>query len=193
MSTCMDRRWTVVITCVTLLLSAAGAASAQTATSAAPPPAQSAPKSTAQKPGGAGSAQFDALVKQATAARQAEQWEDAAALFTKAIKLRPDYAEGYWYQGAAYYQLDKFAECKESFRRVTKLSPTHGAASMNPPEAASSCAGTWRRQEAWSGAVAQPTRSATPTPRCSASAIALNLPLSAHHTSPWTAARAIRP
>ena len=128
MSTCMDRRWTVVITCVTLLLSAAGAASAQTATSAAPPPAQSAPKSTAQKPGGAGSAQFDALVKQATAARQAEQWEDAAALFTKAIKLRPDYAEGYWYQGAAYYQLDKFAECKESFRRVTKLSPTHGAA-----------------------------------------------------------------
>ena len=69
------------------------------------------------------SAQFDELVKQATAARQAEQWEDAAALFTKAVKLRPDYAEGYWYQGAAYYQLDKFTECRDAFRRVTKLTP----------------------------------------------------------------------
>jgi tetratricopeptide (TPR) repeat protein len=115
-----------------LLLGGSGvAAHAQgTGASASPPAAkQGAAKSgPPAKAAGAGSAQFDALVTQATAARQAEQWEEAAALFTKAVKLRPDYAEGYWYQGAAYYQLDKFAECKESFRRVTKLSPKHGAA-----------------------------------------------------------------
>jgi len=112
---------------VAILIAAVGATA--TAQQSPPPPAgQGAPKSTAPKPAGAGSAQFDAVVKQANAARQAEQWDEAAALFTKAVKLRPDYAEGYWYQGAAYYQLDKFAECKESFRRVTKLSPKHGAA-----------------------------------------------------------------
>ena len=114
---------------VTLLLGIAGAAAgSQTPASAPAPAAQRPPKGTAPKPAAANSAQFDEVVKQATAARQAEQWEDAAALFTKAVKLRPDYAEGYWYQGAAYYQLDKFTECRDSFRRVTKLSPNHGAA-----------------------------------------------------------------
>jgi tetratricopeptide (TPR) repeat protein len=117
----------MTVMCVAILLGAAG----EIARAQSPPPprpAQAAPKSPAAKPAAAGSAQFDALVQQATAARQAQQWEEAAELFTRAVKLRPEYAEGYWYQGAAYYQLDKFAECKESFRRVTKLTPKNGAA-----------------------------------------------------------------
>ena len=116
----------IAVTCVAILVVAGGAIVG--AQSAPPPAGQGTPKSTASKPAAAASPQFDAVVKQATAARQAEQWEEAAALFTKAVKLRPDYAEGYWYQGASYYQLDRFAECKESFRRVTKLTPKNGAA-----------------------------------------------------------------
>jgi tetratricopeptide (TPR) repeat protein len=71
---------------------------------------------------------FDALVKQATAARQAERWEEAIALYAKAVKLRPKYVEGYWYQGTAYYSLDKFAQCRDRFRDVLRLAPKNGAA-----------------------------------------------------------------
>ena len=52
--------------------------------------------------------EFDRLLKAATEARQAERWEEAIALYEKAVKLKPDYVEGYWYQGTAYYTLDNF-------------------------------------------------------------------------------------
>jgi tetratricopeptide (TPR) repeat protein len=73
-------------------------------------------------------AEFDRLLAEATAARQAQRWEEAISLYGKIIKLKPDYVEGYWYQGAAYYSLDSFAECRESFRRVVRLAPKNGAA-----------------------------------------------------------------
>jgi tetratricopeptide (TPR) repeat protein len=72
--------------------------------------------------------QFDATVAAATAARKAEQWEDAIRLYGKALKVRPDWAEGYWYQGTAYYSLDEFEECRAAFRKVTRLSPKNGSA-----------------------------------------------------------------
>ena len=59
---------------------------------------------------------------------QAEQWEDAIDLYAKAVKLRPTYVEGYWYQGTAYYTLDKFTECRDAFRAVARLAPKNGAA-----------------------------------------------------------------
>ena len=71
---------------------------------------------------------FDDLVEQATAARQAERWEEAIALYAKAVKLRPTYVEGYWYQGTAYYSIDKFTECRDRFRDVLRLAPKNGAA-----------------------------------------------------------------
>jgi tetratricopeptide (TPR) repeat protein len=72
--------------------------------------------------------QFDSVVAAATTARQAEHWEDAVSLYGKALKLRPDWAEGYWYQGTAYYSLDEFEECRASFRHVTRLAPKNGSA-----------------------------------------------------------------
>jgi tetratricopeptide (TPR) repeat protein len=93
------------------------------------PPQNTAPAAKAGKPGpGKSSPQFDQLVKEATAARQAEHWEDAVDLYTRIVKLRPDYAEGYWYQGTALYQLDKFQECRDSFRKVIRFSPKNGSA-----------------------------------------------------------------
>jgi tetratricopeptide (TPR) repeat protein len=106
------------------LVAATAAASAQ------------APKSTTSSkqgspvtsPGASANAQFDKIVAQAEEARKAEQWDDAIALYEKAIKLRPKYVEGYWYQGTAYYSLEKFPECRDKFREVTKLAPKNGAA-----------------------------------------------------------------
>jgi tetratricopeptide (TPR) repeat protein len=71
---------------------------------------------------------FDDLVKRATDARRAERWEEAIALYAQTVKLRPNYVEGYWYQGTAYYSLDKFTECRDRFRDVLRLAPKNGAA-----------------------------------------------------------------
>ena len=71
---------------------------------------------------------FDRLVEQATTARTAQQWDQAIALYAKIVKLRPSYVEGYWYQGTAYYTLEKFAECRDRFRTVSRLAPKNGAA-----------------------------------------------------------------
>jgi tetratricopeptide (TPR) repeat protein len=65
---------------------------------------------------------------QASDARQAERWDEAIGLYAKLVKLKPDYVEGYWYQGTAYYTQDDFPHCKEAFRRVTSLAPKNGAA-----------------------------------------------------------------
>ncbi len=73
-------------------------------------------------------AQFDQIVKTADEARRDERWEDAATLYAKAVKLKPDFVEGYWYQGTAYYTLEKFPECRDAFKRVTRLSPKNGGA-----------------------------------------------------------------
>jgi tetratricopeptide (TPR) repeat protein len=98
----------------------AGLAAAQT-----PAPAKPAPKS---RPPATAGPSFDEIVKSAEAARKAEQWEQAVDLYGKAVKLRPSYTEGIWYQAAAYYSLDKFAECRDAFKRVTRAAPNNGAA-----------------------------------------------------------------
>jgi tetratricopeptide (TPR) repeat protein len=80
------------------------------------------------KPAPAASAEFAALEKKATEARLAEQWADAIALYQKLVKLKPDYVEGYWYQGTAYYTLDDFPNCRNAFRQVIRRAPKNGAA-----------------------------------------------------------------
>ena len=45
----------------------------------------------------------------------------------KALKLKPSYVEGHWYQGTAYYTLDDFTRCREAFRSVVRLAPKNGA------------------------------------------------------------------
>jgi tetratricopeptide (TPR) repeat protein len=76
----------------------------------------------------AASPEFDKLVTAATAARQAQQWEEAVDLYGKAVKLKPGYVEGHWYRGTAYYSLEKFPECREAFKTVLRLAPKNGAA-----------------------------------------------------------------
>ena len=76
----------------------------------------------------ANSAEFDRLVAAATEARKAQRWEEALDLYGKVVKLKPTYVEGYWYQGTAYYSLDDFPNCRDTFRKVVRLAPKNGAA-----------------------------------------------------------------
>ena len=109
--------WRLGVASAALLL-ATGVASAQTAPATRKP----APRAAAPSP------DFDTLLEAATAARQAERWEEAIGLYAKLVKIKPDYVEGYWYQGTAYYTLDDFPRCKEIFRKVVSLAPKNGAA-----------------------------------------------------------------
>ena len=73
------------------------------------------------------SAEFEKLLKAATEARQAERWDEAIQLYGRLVKLKPDYVEGYWYQGTAYYSLDNYPQCRDVFRKVVTLAPKNGA------------------------------------------------------------------
>jgi tetratricopeptide (TPR) repeat protein len=92
------------------------------------PTAKAPPKPAAKSAAPVDSAAFDKIVESATEARRAENWDEAIALYEKAVKLKPTYVEGYWYQGTSYYSQDKFTECRQQFRTVTKLAPKNGAA-----------------------------------------------------------------
>jgi tetratricopeptide (TPR) repeat protein len=114
---------------VLVLASAASAAAAQAPANprAKPPSADARPEPRATKPP-AGAAGFDRLLAAATEARQAQRWEEAIELYGQIVKLRPKYVEGHWYQGTAYYTLDDFPRCRDTFRRVVRLAPKNGAA-----------------------------------------------------------------
>jgi tetratricopeptide (TPR) repeat protein len=129
----MTRGDTAVRATNLLLVAALGCASARwiSAQEVKAQPSRQAPATAtaAGKPAATkNTAEFDRLLAEATAARQAQRWEDAVSLYGKIIKLKPTYVEGYWYQGAVYYSLDSFAECRESFRKVVRLAPKNGAA-----------------------------------------------------------------
>jgi tetratricopeptide (TPR) repeat protein len=114
-----------------VLASAASVVAAQSAsTQPAKPSAPPAAARPGQKPaaGGASTAEFNRLLAAANEARQAQRWEEAIELYGKVVKLKPRYVEGYWYQGTAYYSLDNFPQCRETFRKVVRLAPKNGAA-----------------------------------------------------------------
>jgi tetratricopeptide (TPR) repeat protein len=119
-----------LLTGMTALGWAAGAhaqavAAGQPGTKAPAAPSAKTPRKPAAAPGGA---EFDRLVTAGTEARQAERWEQAVELYAQAVKLKPDYVEGYWYQGTAYYSLDNYPKGAEAFRKVVRLAPKNGAA-----------------------------------------------------------------
>jgi tetratricopeptide (TPR) repeat protein len=122
---------TILAPVLTLALVAAPAAAqtkpAQPQPSASTPPAQASAQA-ARKPATAPTAEFDRLLAAATEARKAQEWEKAIELYGKVVKLKPAYVEGYWYQGTAYYSLDDFPNCRDTFRKVIRLAPKNGAA-----------------------------------------------------------------
>ena len=103
------------------LIGSASLASAQTPAPATPParprPATAKP-ATAKPAPAAEPAGFAAIVKQAAAAREANDLDKAVTLYTRALALKPDWTEGWWGLGTACYDLDRYAEANDAFRRV---------------------------------------------------------------------------
>lgn len=71
-------------------------------------------------------AQFEAVAKQAAAAREANRTGDAIKLYTDAVRLRPTWAEGWWYLATLQYERDDYPTARDAFVRFTKLDPAGG-------------------------------------------------------------------
>lgn len=123
--------WLAVIMCAAL--TGGAAAAFQGPVERQPESKAAAPSATTPRPAGRtgasrGSAEFDRLVAAGAEARQAQRWEEAVDLYARAVKIKPDYVEGYWYQGVAYYSLDNHVRGADAFRKVVRMAPKNGAA-----------------------------------------------------------------
>ncbi len=66
---------------------------------------------------------FAQISQAADLARNQNRDDDAIQLYAQALKLRPDWLEGLWYQGTLLYEKEKFAQARELLRRFVALDP----------------------------------------------------------------------
>jgi tetratricopeptide (TPR) repeat protein len=71
---------------------------------------------------------FATLSKQAAEARDADRFEEAVALYTRALALRPRWTEGWWSLGTLEYDQDHYAKAAQAFGRLIALDPANGTA-----------------------------------------------------------------
>src|SRR6266550_3769249 len=74
------------------------------------------------------SGSFDTIRQRADEARTRGRFEEAIELYARAVRLRPAWVEGHWYLGTTYYEIEKYADCRDAFRRVVRLQHDNGAA-----------------------------------------------------------------
>jgi tetratricopeptide (TPR) repeat protein len=73
-------------------------------------------------------ADFDQAVKLADEARVAERLSEALDLYAKALRIRPEWAEGWWNVATILYEGDRYMEARDAFRNLVALDPKNGRA-----------------------------------------------------------------
>ena len=71
---------------------------------------------------------FDELSRQANAARVAGNAGEAIRYYEDALKIRPEWPEGWWYLGTLYADAGRFADAIPIFRKLTEANPKLGPA-----------------------------------------------------------------
>ena len=66
---------------------------------------------------------FSSIVQAANAARQSGNTDEAIRNYSRALALRPDWAEGWWDLGMAQYEANQYADAVTSLRKLTELAP----------------------------------------------------------------------
>ena len=64
---------------------------------------------------------FEELSRSAQQAYEANQDEQAVRLYTQAVKLRPEWAEGWWAIGMISYESDLYPQCRDALTRMVAL------------------------------------------------------------------------
>jgi tetratricopeptide (TPR) repeat protein len=73
-------------------------------------------------------AAFDDAVKAANEARIASRLDEAIESYTKAVRIRPNWPDGWWYLGAIYYEKDLYSQAHDAFSKLVVLEPGRGPA-----------------------------------------------------------------
>jgi tetratricopeptide (TPR) repeat protein len=66
---------------------------------------------------------FSGVAKQAEAAREAGRLDEAAALYRKALALRPGWRDGQWHLASILYQRDRYAEARDILIKLVRQQP----------------------------------------------------------------------
>jgi tetratricopeptide (TPR) repeat protein len=64
---------------------------------------------------------FEELSSKAQQAYEAEHLEEASELYSRAVKLRPDWSQGWWALGMIEYERDRYPECRDALTRMVEL------------------------------------------------------------------------
>jgi tetratricopeptide (TPR) repeat protein len=68
-----------------------------------------------------------ALSAKAKAARESGNSDEALRLYLEALRLRPDWAEGWWFAGTIYYEGDQYEQARDAFRHLLAKTPNTAA------------------------------------------------------------------
>ena len=71
---------------------------------------------------------FAALSAKADAARDSDRLDEAAALYRKALAIKPTWAEGWWSLGTIEYDRNAYPEASHAFGKLIALQPKSGTA-----------------------------------------------------------------
>ena len=73
-------------------------------------------------------AEFEQAVKVADEARIARRLDEAIESYKNAVRIRPKWADGWWYLGAIHYEKDLYPEARDFFSKLVELEPGRGPA-----------------------------------------------------------------
>lgn len=71
---------------------------------------------------------FQAIAGAASSAREAGRTEEAIHDYSRAVALRPDWAEGWWYLGTMQYDLSQYPSAIRALRKLVQIAPNLGSA-----------------------------------------------------------------
>lgn len=70
---------------------------------------------------------FQTVAAAASAAREGGRTDEAIRDYSRAVALRPDWAEGWWYLGTMQYDQDHYADAIPSLKKLVEFSPDLGS------------------------------------------------------------------
>jgi tetratricopeptide (TPR) repeat protein len=70
---------------------------------------------------------FEDLSNRARQAYEANHTDEAVDLYSRAVKLRPDWAQGWWAMGMIEYQRDHYSACRDALTRMVALDASASA------------------------------------------------------------------
>lgn len=76
----------------------------------------------------ASSMDFNSVASAAASAREGGRLQEALADYQRALQIRPEWKEGWWYLGAIQYENNQYPEAIRSFHTLLQLDPRFGAA-----------------------------------------------------------------